>query len=453
MPRSGICCVEAPAVPAYVIACPQCATIQTMPPPPERGHIECRRCGDVLERRTGRSLDAALACALAALLLLLPANALTLLTVRAPAGLVASIHLFSGIQSIWAQGWPLMAIVCALEGIFLPFARFVLLIAVLTAVKLERRDPWIGPTFRYAEVLDDWAMADVILLGAAIGWGRVVALIPVSIDVGGYALIGAAFMTMLTRACLDSRAVWRRIAVPTMEAGSDPIACTTCDLVLPARLVGGRCPRCRAPLHRRRRRALTRCHAMVLAGWVLLPVSNYFPMSAYYEVGIPHPHTIFAGIVLLFNNGYAPLGVLIFCTSLGIPIFKLAGLTWLFVSIHTRSTRRLRTKTRVYRVINAVGRWSNLDPFTVVVFTPMVQFGQLAHINVYGGSSAFLAVVVISMLASRSFDARLLWDAAERGQRVGAAANAASARSSGWRWKGFLRARRPRYGPRSVAGS
>jgi paraquat-inducible protein A len=405
-------------VPAPVIACPHCATIQTMPAPPERGRIECRRCGGVLEHTTGRSVDGALACGITALLLLLPANVLTLLTVRAPAGLVSDTHLFSGIVTIWSQGWPLMAIVCALEAVFLPFARFGLLTAVLTALKLGRRDLWIGPTFRYAQILDDWAMADVILLGAAIGWGRVVALIPVRIDLGGYALVGAAFMTMLTRACLDRRAVWRRIAAPPIAPGPDPISCTTCDLVLPSRLEGGRCPRCHASLHRRRTRALIRCQALVLAGWALLPVSNYFPMSTLYEVGVAHPHTIFAGIMLLFNNGYAPLGVLIICTSLGIPIFKLAGLTWFFVSIHTRSARRLRTKTQVYRAIDAVGRWSNLDPFTIVVFTPMVQFGQLAHINVGGGSPAFLAVVVISMLASRSFDARLLWDAAASPRRA-----------------------------------
>jgi paraquat-inducible protein A len=158
---------------------------------------------------------------------------------------------------------------------------------------------------------------------------------------------------------------------------------------------------------------MTRAIALVAAAWLLLPVSNYFPMSAYYEAGNPHPHTIFAGILLLFENGYAPLGVLIFCTSIGIPVTKLTGLSWFVLSIRRRSTWRLKLKTKFYRVIDEVGRWSNLDPFTIVVFTPMVQFGQLAHIDVRGGSTAFLAVVVISMIAARVFDPRLIWDAAE----------------------------------------
>ncbi len=341
-----------------------------------------------------------------------------------------------------------MATGCALEAIALPFARFGLLAAVLVALKLRQRGKWIGPTFRYAEILDDWAMADVLLIGAAVGWGRVEALTPVGIDPGGYSLIAAAFLTMLTRATLDRRAVWRRIEAPTTHAGPNPVACVSCDLVLPDALVGSHCPRCRARLHRRMPRSLIRSHALVFAGWVLFPVSNYFPMSALYEVGIPHPHTIFGGVLQLFQNGFAPLGILIFCTSIGIPIFKLSGLTWFFVSIHTRSSRWLRTKTRVYRAVDAFGRWSNLDPFTILIFTPMVRFGPLAHIDVHGGSPAFLAVVVISMLASRGFDPRLMWDAGEP-RRVAAAPSVAGIRrrappsgaaSGGWDDPGTARA-------------
>jgi paraquat-inducible protein A len=207
---------------ASYIACPHCATIQVLPPPPERGRLVCVRCEDVLEHTTGRSTDRALACAVAAFLFLLPANMRPLLTVRAPAGLVARTHIFSGILAIWVQGWPLMAVVCALEGIILPFLRFALLIAALIAVKLELMGDWVGPTFRYSEMLDMWAMPDVFLLGAAIGYGRVVALIPVRIETGGLCLIAAAFLTMLTRASLDRRAVWRRIAAPAQSIGTGP---------------------------------------------------------------------------------------------------------------------------------------------------------------------------------------------------------------------------------------
>lgn len=375
------------------------------------------RCGDVLERSTGRSIDGALACSLTTLVLLFPMCLMAILTVNAPAGLTITTHLMSGVRVIWGQGWPLFSAVCMVETMLLPFVRFGLLAAVLIAVRLGRRDAWMGPAFRISEMLDLWAMADVLLIGAAVGWGRVEALIPVGIDAGGWALISAAAFTMLTRATLDKRAVWRRIAIPKVKPGPHPIGCTHCDLVLPGRLVGQRCPRCKAKLHRRKLGSLGYPIALTAAAWALMPVSYYFPMNIYWKLGVPHPQTIFVGVKLLFENGYAPLGVLIFLTSVVFPIGKLMAMTWLFLSIFRRSDRHLRGKIKAFRIVNNVGRWSNLDPFTLLIFVPMGQLRGLVSFQTGGGATAFLVVVAFSMAAAELFDTRLIWDAAEKGRK------------------------------------
>ena len=99
-------------------------------------------------------------------------------------------------------------------------------------------------------------------------------------------------------------------------------------------------------------------------------------------------------------------GGCIFTTSIAIPFVKLVGMVWFYVSVHRRSTRHLVAKTRLYRVIDELGRWSTMDVFTVAVYMPLVQFGQLATVRVGGGLPALLAVVVLTMLASRFFDPR-----------------------------------------------
>ncbi len=371
-------------------------------------------CEDVLERTSGRSLRGALACSLTALILWFPANFLSLMTIRGPAGLVSTTHLFGGCVIIWRLGWPLMAAVLTLEGIVLPFFRFGLLAATLIAVRRGGHGRWVGRCFRWSERLDEWAMPDVFLLAGAIGYGRVAALIPVRIDAGGYALVAGALMAMLTRGTLDRRAVWRRIATVSDHLGWDAVACTRCDLLVSPRLEGGHCPRCAARLHRRKPFSFIRTAALTLAGFALLPLANLYPLSIFYKEGVSHPQTIFIGVQLLFQNGYAPLGVLIFVTSIGFPVTKLVALFWFLVSIYWRSSQRLRFKTKLYRFVSEIGRWSNLDPFTLVIFTPMVQFGQVAHFGVGGGGPAFLAMVVISMFATDAFDPRLLWDIAAR---------------------------------------
>ena len=412
--------------PPLLIACPDCAAIQEMPPPPAHGRLACCRCGHVLEETAGRSLDAALACAIATLLLLLPANLLALMTVHV-AGITESTQLASGLGTFWRQGWPALAVILGLQGIVLPFVRFGLLVATLGALRLGIAGAWVGPAFRWSERLDPWAMADVLAIGLGVGYGRVASQIPVTIGGGGWCFIGAALFTMLTRAVLERRAVWRRIAAPPAEVGRDAIGCVDCDLALPGELQDRRCPRCRAVLHRRKPFAYQRCLALVIASCALIPIAYWLPMSVLWEAGTVQPHSIIDGIILLFGHGFWPLGILICLASVGIPLGKLIGLTWCLAATRRGSPHGLRQRTRVYRVIDDIGRWSNLDPLTVLIFAPMVQFGQLAHIQVKGGSLAFLAMVVLSMIAARVFDPRIMWDAAEAGAADAAAAARAPA--------------------------
>lgn len=400
-----------------LIACRDCAAIQRLPPPPKRGRLECVQCGRTLEKCSGRSLDAALACSIATLLLLLPANLMPGMTVHF-AGISRSTKLASGLSVIWQQHWPLVAIALGLFGVILPFVRFGLLSLTLAAIKFGARNRWVGMAFRYSEVLDVWAMVDVLLIGAGIGYGRIASQIPVDIDPGGWCFVAAALMTMLTRASLERRAVWRRLEMPPREVGPHPVACTSCDLVLPREADGRRCPRCAARVYRRRPYAMMQCLALTLTTAILTPVAYGNPMSEFWEAGVPHPHSIINGIELLFENGFWYFGIIIFCVSLLFPLTKLAGLAWFMTSVHYRSGRWLRRKTQLYRFIDDVGRWSTLDPFAVMIFVPLGQFGELAHIQVMGGSPAFLATVVLSMIAARCFDPRLMWDAARARRSV-----------------------------------
>ena len=64
-------------------------------------------------------------------------------------------------------------------------------------------------------------------------------------------------------------------------------------------------------------------------------------------------------------------------------------------------------------MIEAAGHWSMLDVFVVALLVALVNFGNLAQVLPGPGIVAFGAVVVLTMLASASFDPRLIWDAQE----------------------------------------
>ncbi len=79
------------------------------------------------------------------------------------------------------------------------------------------------------------------------------------------------------------------------------------------------------------------------------------------------------------------------------------------ISIHSHSTSHLRLKAAVYRVIRAIGRWSHIDVLTVAVFLPLMHLSGLLAVYVGRALPAFLAVVILTMLATEVFDPRVLW--------------------------------------------
>lgn len=397
-----------------IIGCPDCGTIQELNPLPPGTVARCPRCHSILERTTGRSVTAALAMSSATLLLLIPAYSLPFLSFE-KYGLSASSRLGSGIGVLLGQKEVILAFGVAILAIVLPLVRFSLLSLSLGLVRFGRRPAWLPYTFRWAVALDLWAMPDVFLLATIIGYNRISPYVPLQIHVGAYCFLVAALFAMLTRASLDRRTVWRAIgAEQTPPEDGDVISCTHCDILLPASADGERCPRCRAVVHPRKPDAMVRTIALVAAGIMLYFPANIFPMSVMIGIGERYPHTIFWGIERLVESNLLPLAALIFTTSMLFPITKLIVMAWFIIAIHRRSRRFLITRTKLYRVVDDLGRWSNMDPFTITVFAPLIQFGQLLSVHAGIGSPAFFGVVTVSMLASHWFDPRLMWDAAEQ---------------------------------------
>ncbi len=58
---------------------------------------------------------------------------------------------------------------------------------------------------------------------------------------------------------------------------------------------------------------------------------------------------------------------------------------------HRRSARLLVGRTRFYRMIDLVGRWSNIDVFTVSVLIAALRFGALTEVHAGDGLVAFAA--------------------------------------------------------------
>jgi len=127
------------------------------------------RCKTQLEHSAGKSLDATLACSASILLLLIPTWAAPFLTTSALGDTLTS-YLPMSVSVVWRDGAPLLAIAVSMFVLAFPVIRFGALTAVLLALRLGRRPPWLSSVFRIANVLRTWAMLDVFLLGLIVAY-------------------------------------------------------------------------------------------------------------------------------------------------------------------------------------------------------------------------------------------------------------------------------------------
>ncbi|MGY4830021.1 paraquat-inducible protein A [Sphaerotilaceae bacterium SBD11-9] len=192
-------------------------------------------------------------------------------------------------------------------------------------------------------------------------------------------------------------------------------SCRTCGRVsqlvragdAPAAL---RCPRCATPLHHRLPGSLQRTWAFTLASIILYVPANLLPiMSTSSVFGGDEHHTILGGIEELRSGGDWMLALIVFVASIAVPLLKIAALLLLLVTAQRRSRWRSLERAQLYRMIDAVGHWSMLDVYVVVLLVGMIRFGPFAGVQPQAGLLAFAAVVVLTMLAAGSFDPRLIW--------------------------------------------
>jgi paraquat-inducible protein A len=197
-------------------------------------------------------------------------------------------------------------------------------------------------------------------------------------------------------------------------ARSGLIACEECGRVWPRdQAEGHRCARCGAALHRRRPNSLARTTALLVAAAILLLPANILPILRTTMTGRVKEDTILSGIQHFFAQGQVAVALLVLVASFVVPGIKIIGLSWMLLSVRFRWDWRLRDRTALYRLIEFVGRWSMVDVFMISILAGLVRLSALATIEVGPGAPWFAAVVVLTMLATRSFDPRLMWDVRE----------------------------------------
>jgi paraquat-inducible protein A len=382
--------------------------------PLEPGAIaRCGRCGAVL--RTHSAHGAALVLAVTGLILVFIANLAPVMSFGME-GQVDEASLATGAVILAGEGlWPL-TIVILLLTVVMPAMKLGAVAYTLGALARKRPPRRVIAVLRVLDQLHPWSMIEVYLLGLFVAYVKLAQLATVRIGIAVYAL-GALMVTMaLVDHFIDYDDLWEEVeekglaSPPKPRPGAALVRCAVCGLV--AEADHARCPRCRARLRRRKTESVARTWALVLTAAILYIPANVFPIMTVISFGSGTPDTILSGVKHLLQSGMWPLAALVFFASITVPVLKIFGLGLLLVTTQMGSRWHLRDRTRLFRVIEAVGRWSMIDIFMLSILVGLVRLGALATIAPGIGALSFAAVVITTMFAAMTFDPRLMWDSA-----------------------------------------
>ena len=176
-----------------------------------------------------------------------------------------------------------------------------------------------------------------------------------------------------------------------MNSAANIVACQTCGLVQQVDEVpknsAAKCARCDFKLFHRLAHSRDRTIAFSLAALILYFPANLYPLITADYQGQHTQTTVFQGIKALFAHEQYFIAGLVFCTSIFTPALKIIGL--LFISLTLDWPRWKKGRAWVYKVIRVIDPWNMLEVFLLAIGVALVE---------------------LTLLATLSFDPRLLWD-------------------------------------------
>lgn len=152
---------------------------------------------------------------------------------------------------------------------------------------------------------------------------------------------------------------------------------------------------------------------MLIAAAIFYIPANVLPMTVTTTLGKTQTDTIMSGVIYFLLHGAPGIALVIFVASIFVPVFKLLVMAYLLVSVQRKSRWRPRERTQLYRMVEAIGRWSMTDVYVVTILVALVKLGAIVNIDAGPAVFYFACVVVISIFAAESFDPRMIWDSLE----------------------------------------
>jgi len=185
------------------------------------------------------------------------------------------------------------------------------------------------------------------------------------------------------------------------------LRCPVCEAVNLDKCGDIHCHRCKSKIFRDPKIATSRAWALLITALIFYIPANLYPILMSQQFGTVNGSTIIGGIIILWEEGAYPIAMIILVASVIVPLLKFTVLLYLLIS--TKAERFKHSKVnqhKLHYLTEVIGPWSMVDVFVVAILTGLVHTGMLSIIA-GAGATAFVLMVLFTMLSAISLDVRL----------------------------------------------
>ncbi|SQD77429.1 paraquat-inducible protein A [Moritella yayanosii] len=195
--------------------------------------------------------------------------------------------------------------------------------------------------------------------------------------------------------------------------------CQECSLLISVEqdVKQQRCPRCFTRVHFRIPRSIQKTWALLITAAFMMIPANILPISTLTSTGKTTPDTIMSGTIALAKSDNLGIAIIIFIASILVPLFKIIGLILILLSVQNKIFIAPKRKLLLFNAIHWIGKWSFMDLFVISIMVAVINRGNLLSVDPGYGATCFGLVVVLTILATESFDTRLIWDLNHKNER------------------------------------
>ncbi|MBK4775336.1 paraquat-inducible membrane protein A [Candidatus Pantoea edessiphila] len=403
------------------ILCPKCDLLMELSCLLAGKQASCPRCCSILVSNWCEPYKRHNIYALSTLFLLILSNIFPFININF-AGINNQLILNQIPNAIISDGYNILAAFFILVVQFIPICCILIIFLLVNPIKIPINVKLIlGRTLFQ---INQWMMVEIFMGAMLISLIKLTNYGVIDLQPSFWPWCLFCFLQIRFFQCIDRQWLWQCIK-PKPDLPQKPIigksglsqglrSCPCCNAILP--LIKHKCTRCKIVAEARYKYSLQCTYALLLTSFIFYIPANIMPVMITEIFGLEYPSSILEGIILLWNESYYLIAILIFIFSIIVPILKILSIGWLCWS-SSKKTKNVQAMYIVYKIIKFVGRWSMIDVFVILILSSLLRIKKLIQIYPTSGLLFFALVVIFTMMAEMNFDPRLIWDRTNKTQR------------------------------------